>query len=151
MRPLLLVLAFLSVAPLPAAAQTFILVRHAEKADTSDDTTLSAEGRARAERLAEMLAEAGISHVFATQFRRTQQTVAPVAKSRGLETDTVAAKDTATLARRLKAGTIRINGSGGVDPALPLGGFKSSGWGRENGRAGVEAYTELKAISVALG
>jgi len=55
------------------------------------------------------------------------------------------------LARRLKAGTIRINGSGGVDPALPLGGFKSSGWGRENGRAGVEAYTELKAISVALG
>ncbi len=54
------------------------------------------------------------------------------------------------LARRLKAGTIRINGSGGVDPALPLGGFKASGWGRENGRAGVEAYTELKAISVAL-
>nr|WP_269461554.1 aldehyde dehydrogenase family protein [Altererythrobacter sp. B11] len=54
------------------------------------------------------------------------------------------------LARRLKAGTIRINGSGGVDPALPLGGFKASGWGRENGKAGVDAYTELKAISVAL-
>ncbi|MBT2135661.1 aldehyde dehydrogenase family protein [Croceibacterium sp. LX-88] len=54
------------------------------------------------------------------------------------------------LARRLKAGTIRINGSGGVDPALPLGGFKASGWGRENGKAGVEAYTELKAISVNL-
>ena len=54
------------------------------------------------------------------------------------------------LARRLKAGTIRINGSGGVDPALPLGGYKSSGWGRENGRAGIEAYTELKAVSVAL-
>ena len=54
------------------------------------------------------------------------------------------------LARRLKAGTIRINGSGGVDPALPLGGFKASGWGRENGKAGIEAYTELKAVSVAL-
>ncbi|MGC1270484.1 MAG: aldehyde dehydrogenase family protein [Croceibacterium sp.] len=54
------------------------------------------------------------------------------------------------LARRLKAGTIRINGSGGVDPALPLGGFKASGWGRENGKAGVEAYTELKAVSVCL-
>jgi phenylacetaldehyde dehydrogenase len=54
------------------------------------------------------------------------------------------------LARRLKAGTIRINGSGGVDPALPLGGFKASGWGRENGRAGIETYTELKAVSVAL-
>jgi len=45
---------------------------------------------------------------------------------------------------------IRINGSGGVDPALPLGGYKASGWGRENGKAGVEAYTELKAVSVAL-
>lgn len=54
------------------------------------------------------------------------------------------------LAKRLRAGSIRINGSGGVDPALPLGGFKSSGWGRENGRAGAEAYTELKAVSVAL-
>lgn len=54
------------------------------------------------------------------------------------------------LARRLKAGTIRINGSGGVDPALPLGGFKASGWGRENGKAGIEAYTEMKAVSVAL-
>jgi len=54
------------------------------------------------------------------------------------------------LARRLKAGTVRINGSGGVDPAMPLGGYKASGWGRENGQAGIEAYTELKAVSVAL-
>ena len=55
------------------------------------------------------------------------------------------------LARRIKAGTVRINGGGaGVDPALPLGGYKQSGWGRENGRAGVEAYTEIKAVTVAL-
>ena len=58
--------------------------------------------------------------------------------------------DADRLARRLKSGTIRINGSGGVDPALPLGGYKASGWGRENGKAGIEAYTELKAVSVAL-
>jgi len=54
------------------------------------------------------------------------------------------------LVRRLRAGTLRVNGSGGVDPAMPLGGYGQSGWGRENGRAGVEAYTEIKAISVAL-
>jgi phenylacetaldehyde dehydrogenase len=53
------------------------------------------------------------------------------------------------LARRLKAGTVRVNG-GGVDVSLPLGGYKASGWGRENGRAGAEAYTELKAVTVSL-
>jgi phenylacetaldehyde dehydrogenase len=54
------------------------------------------------------------------------------------------------LAKRIKAGTVRINGGAGVDPAIPLGGFKQSGWGRENGRAGVEAFTELKSVTVAL-
>lgn len=54
------------------------------------------------------------------------------------------------LARRLKAGTVRVNVAGGVDVALPLGGYKASGWGRENGRAGVEAYTEIKAVTMAL-
>jgi len=54
------------------------------------------------------------------------------------------------LAKRIKAGTVRINGGAGVDPAMPLGGFKQSGWGRENGRGGVEAYTELKAITIGL-
>jgi acyl-CoA reductase-like NAD-dependent aldehyde dehydrogenase len=55
------------------------------------------------------------------------------------------------LAKRLQAGSIRINGAGGgVDPAMPLGGYKQSGWGRENGRQGVEAYTETKSVMVAL-
>lgn len=54
------------------------------------------------------------------------------------------------MAKRLRAGTVRINGGMGVDPAMPLGGYKQSGWGRENGRAGVEAYTELKAVTIGL-
>jgi acyl-CoA reductase-like NAD-dependent aldehyde dehydrogenase len=54
------------------------------------------------------------------------------------------------LAKRLKAGGVMINGGAGVDPAMPLGGYKQSGWGRENGRAGVEAYTEIKSVIVAL-
>jgi phenylacetaldehyde dehydrogenase len=54
------------------------------------------------------------------------------------------------LARKIKAGMVRINGGQGLDCALPFGGYKQSGWGRENGREGVEAYTEVKSISVAL-
>jgi len=52
------------------------------------------------------------------------------------------------MARKIKAGMVRING-GGVDHALPFGGYKQSGWGREYGREGVEAYTELKTVAIA--
>ena len=54
------------------------------------------------------------------------------------------------LARRIRAGTVRVNGGMGLDYAMPFGGYKQSGWGRENGREGVEAYTEVKSVSVAL-
>ncbi len=54
------------------------------------------------------------------------------------------------LARRIKAGSVRINTPGTVDPALPLGGYKQSGWGRENGREGTEIYTEIKSVTVGL-
>jgi len=51
------------------------------------------------------------------------------------------------LARLIDAGTIRVNGAG-IDHALPFGGFKQSGWGRENGREGVLAHMELKSIAI---
>ncbi len=54
------------------------------------------------------------------------------------------------LAKKIKAGMVRINGGMGMDYALPFGGYKQSGWGREHGREGVEAYTEVKSVSVAL-
>ncbi len=54
------------------------------------------------------------------------------------------------LARRIKAGTIQVNGGVGLDPAVPFGGYKQSGWGRERGRDGIESLTETKAIGLAL-
>jgi phenylacetaldehyde dehydrogenase len=55
------------------------------------------------------------------------------------------------MAKRIRAGMVRINGgAGGPDPAMPLGGFKQSGWGRENGRNGIEAYTEIKSVTINL-
>jgi len=53
------------------------------------------------------------------------------------------------LARLIDAGTIRVNGAG-IDHALPFGGFRQSGWGRENGREGILAHMELKSISIRL-
>ena len=54
------------------------------------------------------------------------------------------------LVRRLRAGNVRVNAAMALDFAMPFGGYKQSGWGRENGREGVEAYTELKSVAIDL-
>jgi len=62
------------------------LVRHAERdEDGTNDPPISAEGRARAELLAAMLADAGVDRIHATAFKRTVQTAAPMALSLGLD------------------------------------------------------------------
>ena len=50
------------------------------------------------------------------------------------------------VSRRLRAGTVWVNGHGPVDANMPFGGFKNSGLGREHGRVGLEMYTELKSV-----
>ena len=45
---------------------------------------------------------------------------------------------------------VREVSSAGIDPAVPFGGFKQSGWGRENGYEGAEHFYETKTVSVAL-
>lgn len=54
------------------------------------------------------------------------------------------------LAAKLKAGTVWINCYNIFDAALPFGGYKQSGWGREIGEAVLENYTETKAVTVRL-
>jgi phenylacetaldehyde dehydrogenase len=54
------------------------------------------------------------------------------------------------LAARLKAGMVWGNTPSAADTALPFGGYKQSGFGRENSRSGIEAYTELKTVAIAL-
>jgi broad specificity phosphatase PhoE len=67
----------------PLASQdltTFILLRHAEKADTTRDTDLSDAGYERAERLKEMLQHLDIDAVYSTNYVRTRETVKPLAR-----------------------------------------------------------------------
>jgi phenylacetaldehyde dehydrogenase len=54
------------------------------------------------------------------------------------------------LAAQLRAGTVWINCYNIFDAALPFGGYKQSGWGREMGHDSLELYTEVKAVCAAL-
>jgi acyl-CoA reductase-like NAD-dependent aldehyde dehydrogenase len=54
------------------------------------------------------------------------------------------------VARALKAGTVWVNTYNLYDPALPFGGFKESGFGRDQGRDALEKYTQTKSVWVSL-
>jgi phenylacetaldehyde dehydrogenase len=54
------------------------------------------------------------------------------------------------LAAKLRAGMVWGNAPALADVTLPFGGYKQSGVGRESGRYGIEAYTELKTVAIAL-
>jgi phenylacetaldehyde dehydrogenase len=55
-----------------------------------------------------------------------------------------------TIASKLKAGTVWINCYNVFDAALPFGGYKQSGWGREMGHEALKNYTEVKSVCSAL-
>jgi phenylacetaldehyde dehydrogenase len=54
------------------------------------------------------------------------------------------------MAKRLRAGTVWVNCHNVFDAALPFGGYKQSGWGREMGEEVLHSYTEVKAVTTAL-
>lgn len=56
-----------------------------------------------------------------------------------------------TLARGLRAGSVWINCYQAMDPAVPFGGYKMSGYGREGGKQHVEEYLNVKAVWIRTG
>jgi len=54
------------------------------------------------------------------------------------------------IAGRLRAGTVWINCHNIFDAALPFGGYKQSGWGREMGHEALDLYTEVKSVCAKL-
>lgn len=61
---------------------TFIVLRHAEKADNTKDPNLSTEGLIRAEELRKTLSPISVEAIYATPFNRTKQTVTPLANEK---------------------------------------------------------------------
>lgn len=118
------------VLPAVASAQKLVfVVRHAERADAGAgavtmgaDPLLSAAGEARAAKLASMLADAGVTLIYATEFKRTQDTAKPLAAKLGLAVQPTAAADTAGLVSKIKTGhaadVVLVVGHSNTVPAL---------------------------------
>jgi phenylacetaldehyde dehydrogenase len=54
------------------------------------------------------------------------------------------------FAARVRAGTVWVNCYSIFDAALPFGGYKQSGWGREMGHAALENYLQTKSVCINL-
>ncbi|MDF1701139.1 MAG: nuclear transport factor 2 family protein [Planctomycetota bacterium] len=97
------------------------IVRHAEKG-SGHDPALTPAGHARAQHLCRVLRSAGIERVYDTQYKRTQQTVAPTATHLGVPVTRVGALETKALAARLRADTqakaVLVAAHGNTVPAL---------------------------------
>ena len=103
MKAVVLLLSIFVAVTIASAEPVVVIVRHAEKAASDGkDPDLSPAGRARAEALARILKDSGITAIFTTEFKRTQETAAPTATSTRVTPTVVAAKDTAGLVAKLQ-------------------------------------------------
>jgi phosphohistidine phosphatase SixA len=103
---------------------TVIIVRHAEKniEPNNPDPDLSPAGQARAQEIARMFGDSGVQAIYATQYKRTQQTVAPLASRLGLSVSTIDAKQSVELTRRIlssnRGQTVFIAGHNNTVPEI---------------------------------
>ncbi|GAB4183663.1 MAG: hypothetical protein Tsb002_05990 [Wenzhouxiangellaceae bacterium] len=95
------------------------LVRHAEKEAEGDDPGLTMAGQQRAQDLARLLADAGITQIWSTTTRRTQATAEPLARQTQLSIGAYSARDMLALLPRLNSGSRSlIVGHSNTLPAL---------------------------------
>src|SRR5687767_11232877 len=104
-----------------AQNKTIILVRHAEKVDASQDPELSPEGKKRAERLTQVVKKYKPGAIYSTDFKRTRDTVAPIAARRKLQIQSYDAKKPADLVdviMKSKTKRFLISGHSNTIPGL---------------------------------
>jgi phosphohistidine phosphatase SixA len=71
---------------------TLMVLRHAEK-DAGSDPSLNAKGKERAKTLARLLCGVSVTRLLCTEYRRTRETIEPLAAAVGCEIETIAAED----------------------------------------------------------
>jgi aldehyde dehydrogenase (NAD+) len=55
------------------------------------------------------------------------------------------------MAKAIRSGTVWVNCYGLLDPVIPFGGYKASGYGRESGLHHVEEYLQTKSVVIQNG
>jgi 2,3-bisphosphoglycerate-dependent phosphoglycerate mutase len=99
---------------------TFILIRHAERGETgSGDPDISEEGKQRANRLAQMLSKTSVTAIYSTSYKRTRNTVTPLANAKGLQILSYEAMNGDAIDRMLKdhaGGTVVVCGHSNTTP-----------------------------------
>src|SRR5437016_7154153 len=121
MKALALFLLVFVSASIASAQPIVVIVRHAVKAtDGGLDPDLSLACRARADELARILKDSGITAIFTSEFKRTQETAAPSATSIGVTATVIPAKDTAALVAKLHQlnGNALVVGHGDTIPNI---------------------------------
>lgn len=125
MKRLLFCLAALALTSSALAESPIIfLVRHAERAAISgrvpSDTGLSEPGRTRAQSLAQALKDAKLTAIFTSEYKRTQETAAPLAESLGIRPEVVAADDLRSLLSKMKSarGNVLVIGHSNTLPQI---------------------------------
>ncbi len=101
---------------------TLVLIRHAEKVnDGTADPELSEAGKQRAESLTKFFKKAKIDAVYSTSYKRTRNTVAPLAQSKNLTVETYnpsKPEEIDALIQKFKGGTIVLVGHSNTTPAV---------------------------------
>jgi len=106
------------------------LVRHAEKGDTGKDPVLTDLGKERAEELSRMLKDAGVTHIWSTDYKRTRATVEPLSARTRVKIEIYDPAKLGEFATRLKSipGRHLVVGHSNTTPGLvqALGGDPGS-------------------------
>jgi broad specificity phosphatase PhoE len=117
MKRLVVTVILAAVAAVASGQRAIIVVRHAEKALDANEpgVPLSEDGRARAARLAQMLAASGVTAIYATETERARQTAEPLARALKVDVTTYSPRDAAgKLAPKLLLDRLKKDDPSGI-------------------------------------